>query len=134
MISLMMQQRGLVPSIKYSDDTLNEEIITESGIVAQFLADAHPSHLLPASNSPAGALRRARINFFVDTWFSKAGSHWFKLLRTPEEEKEALVTEFVDIVTKEIEPLLKDAAPFFGGSEKFTLAEVSPVRRPPDLF
>lgn len=120
---LEVNPRGLVPSIKYSDDTLNEEIITESGIVAQFLADAHPSHLLPASNSPAGALRRARINFFVDTWFSKAGSHWFKLLRTPEEEKEALVTEFVDIVTKEIEPLLKDAAPFFGGSEKFTLAE-----------
>ena len=39
------------------------------------------------------------------------------------EEKERLAKEFVDVVAKEIEPLLKDAAPFFGGSAKMTLAE-----------
>jgi glutathione S-transferase len=42
-----------------------------------------------------------------------------------EEEQAKLGQEFVDIVTKEIEPLLKDAKPFFGGSQKVTLAEVS---------
>lgn len=31
--------------------------------------------------------------------------------------------EFLAVVAKEIEPLLKDAAPFFGGSSKVTLAE-----------
>ncbi|EEY21554.1 conserved hypothetical protein [Verticillium alfalfae VaMs.102] len=55
---LKINPRGLVPALSY-----NGEIITESGIVAQFLADAHPSHLLPASDAKDGALRRARINF-----------------------------------------------------------------------
>jgi glutathione S-transferase len=122
---LEVNPRGLVPSIKYSNGTLKDEIVTESGIVAQFLADAHPSDLLPASNaSPTAALTRARINFFVDTWFSKVGSYWFQILTKQDQaEKDALVTEFVEKVTKEIEPLLKDAAPFFGGSQKLTLAE-----------
>ncbi|KAF2204577.1 thioredoxin-like protein [Delitschia confertaspora ATCC 74209] len=122
---LEVNPRGLVPSIKYSDGELNEEIITESGIVSQFLADAHPSHLLPASNaSPAAALARARINFFVDTWSSKAGSYWYQILINEDEsQKEALAKELLSAVGKEIEPLLKDAAPFFGGSKKFTLAE-----------
>lgn len=31
--------------------------------------------------------------------------------------------DFVGAVGKEIEPLLKDAGPFFGGSQKVTLAE-----------
>lgn len=69
-------------------------------------------------------MRRARINFFVDTWFSKAGSYWFRISKEKGEAQEALATEFVSVVAKEIEPLLKDAAPFFGGSKKLTLAEV----------
>ena len=53
------------------------------------------------------------------------GSYWFQILRQEsDEEKEKLGKEFVSIVTKEIEPLLKDAKPFFGGSSKVTLAEV----------
>ncbi|KAF2465463.1 glutathione-S-transferas-like protein omega 1 [Lindgomyces ingoldianus] len=121
---LEVNPRGLVPSIKFSGGALHDEIITESGIVAQFLADAYPSHLVPATGTVEAALTRARINFFVDTWFSKAGSFWFQILmKDAEEEKEALAKEFLDIVTKEIEPLLKDAGPFFGGSQKLTLAE-----------
>lgn len=114
-------QRGLVPAIDF-----NGHIIYESGIVAQFLADAYPSHLVPTAGTAEAALTRARIGFFVDTWFSKVGTYWFKILvQDSEEEKEKLVTEFVDLVGKEIEPLLKDAKPFFGGSEKLTLAEVT---------
>lgn len=41
-----------------------------------------------------------------------------------DEEKAKLSNEFIDVVGKEIDPLLKDAKPFFGGSEKPTLAEV----------
>jgi glutathione S-transferase len=112
-------QRGLVPAIKF-----NDQIITESGVVSQFLADAYPSDFLPASNTVEGALARARINFFVDTWFSKVGSYWFQILmKEADDEKEALAKELVEKVGKEIEPLLKDAAPFFGGSSKVTLAE-----------
>ncbi|KAF2116304.1 thioredoxin-like protein [Lophiotrema nucula] len=116
---LDVNPRGLVPSIKYNDD-----IITESAIVSQFLADAYPSHLVPQSNTAEGALKRARINFFVDTWFSKVGSHWIQIARADDDsEKERISKEFVNLVEKEIEPLLKDAKPFFGGSEKITLAE-----------
>jgi len=122
---LEVNPRGLVPSIKYSNGDIKDEVITESGIVAQFLADAHPSHLLPISNTPAGALTRARINFFVDTWFSKINSFQIKiLLEESDEKKEELINEYLATIKKEIEPLLKDAAPYFGGSKKFTLAEV----------
>jgi glutathione S-transferase len=114
-LPLTRSQRGLVPTI---------EIITESAIVSTFLADAYPSHVFPAAGTPEAALTRARIDFFVDTWSSKAGSYWFKiLLQDSDEEKEKLSKEFVSIVGKEIEPLLKDAKPFFGGSDKVTMAE-----------
>jgi glutathione S-transferase len=116
---LEINPRGLVPAINF-----NGEIITESAVVSTFLADAYPSHVLPASGSPEAALTRARINFFVDTWFSKAGSYFYKILMSgSEDEKAKLSQEFVDVVGKEIDPLLKDAKPFFGGSQKVTLAE-----------
>ncbi|EOA91997.1 hypothetical protein ACJQWK_03607 [Exserohilum turcicum] len=116
---LDINPRGLVPTIKF-----NDEIITESSIVATFLADAYPSHVLPASGSPETALARARINFFIDTWNTKAGSYLFKIMMLDsDEEKAKLSNEFIDVVGKEIDPLLKDAKPFFGGSEKPTLAE-----------
>jgi len=122
---LEINPRGLVPAIKYSNGDVHDEIITESAVVSQFLADAHPSHLIPASNDgPKAALARARVNFFVDTWFTKVGSYWFQILRKDTtEEKEALAKEFLAVVEKEIEPLLKDASPFFGGSSNITLAE-----------
>lgn len=119
-------QRGLVPTIKYSNGILNDEIITESAIVTQFLADSRPSHLLPASlSSPTAPLVRARINFFVDTWSTKIGGYFRTILAADsKEDKEAKSKEMVEAVKKEIEPLLKDANPFFGGSEELTFAEV----------
>jgi len=103
----------------------NGEIITESAIVSQFLADAHPSHLEKSSSEPGGALQRAKINFFVDAFFSKAQNHFYPILKAAtEEDKEKEVTALVDGVVKELEPLLQDAKPFFGGANKLTLAEV----------
>jgi len=124
---LEVNPRGLVPAIKYSDDTLKDEIVTESAIVAQFIADIKPGALLPASNSSStAALERARINFFVDTWNTKIGSFMFAIFRAAsDEEKEAKSKEWVAAVEKEIEPLLKTANPFYGGSKELTLAEVN---------
>ncbi|KAK9774521.1 putative Thioredoxin-like protein [Seiridium cardinale] len=117
---LKVNPRGLVPSLSY-----NGEIITESGIVASFLADLFPSTLVPKSTDPNGALTRARIAFFVDTYFSKAGGPFFKTQTgKTEEERLAAADDYVNAVVKEVEPLLADAAPFFGGSSKLTLAEV----------
>jgi len=117
---LKINPRGLVPTIDY-----NGEIIPESGIVAQFLADAHPSHLLKASTEEGGPLQRARINFFVDAFISKVIQNLFGGLRatTVAEQAEAVDT-LVASIKKEVEPYLQDAAPFFGGSKKLTLAEV----------
>ncbi|KAJ3494872.1 hypothetical protein NLG97_g3799 [Lecanicillium saksenae] len=116
---LAINPRGLVPSLSY-----NGQIITESAVVSQFLADAHPSHLVPQSGTPEGALQRARIAFFVDTFIGKAQSQNFKasIAKTPA-EAEAAAAEFVKQIVTEVEPLLADAAPYFGGSKTLTLAE-----------
>ncbi|OIW30762.1 thioredoxin-like protein [Coniochaeta ligniaria NRRL 30616] len=117
---LKVNPRGLVPSLRF-----NDEIITESGIVSQFLADAYPSHLLPPSNTVDGALRRARVAFFVDTFFTKFQSHLGKFVfAKTDADANAGVEAAVAGLVKEVEPLLKDAKPFFGGAEKLTLAEV----------
>lgn len=116
-------QRGLVPSISYDG-----EIITESAVVAQFLADAHPSHLTPVSSGVNNALARARMAFFADTFITKALPHIFGGQRAQTaEDKDAAAAELVKAVAKELEPLFTwDAAngPFYGGSEKLTMAEV----------
>ncbi|KAI9847564.1 MAG: hypothetical protein M1837_002138 [Sclerophora amabilis] len=118
---LKINPRGLVPALQLPTG----EIIIESGIVAQYLADASPSHLLPASNSPGAALFRAKVNIFVSTFFDKALPVMMAALGvTDPKEAEAKAQDFVAVLEKEIEPLLQDAAPFFGGSEKLTLAEV----------
>ncbi|KAE8413525.1 thioredoxin-like protein [Aspergillus pseudocaelatus] len=121
---LDINPRGLVPSITYG-----EHIITESAVVAQFLADAHPSHLLPPSNSENGALQRARIAFFVDTFFSKVQPHFQTSLRaSTTEERDAAGEALVAAIKSELEHQLPEGSdgkgPFFGGSEKLTLAEV----------
>ncbi|KAH6855362.1 thioredoxin-like protein [Chaetomium sp. MPI-CAGE-AT-0009] len=117
---LAINPRGLVPALSF-----NGEIIIESGIVAQFLADAYPSHLIPASNAPGGALRRARVGLFVDAFSSKFNSVLFGFLSAKsQEDRQAIVDKAVAGLVKEVEPLLADASPFFGGSDKLTLAEV----------
>jgi len=126
---LDINPRGLVPSIIAHDASLaspNKSVtLIESAIVAQFLADLYPSHLLPASSTPQGALRRARISFFTDTWETKVGSFMRKVMMSfTDEEKEKLCNDWVAALEKDIEPLLADAAPFFGGSDKLTMAEV----------
>ncbi|KAJ5424287.1 hypothetical protein N7491_009503 [Penicillium cf. griseofulvum] len=101
---LEVNPRGLVPTISY-----NGTIITESGIVAQFLADAHQSHLLPPIHT---SLKRPLP----------------RTVRAADEaERDAVAEQLVAAIVKEVEPLLADTegqGPFFGGSEKLTLAEV----------
>ncbi|KAJ5939799.1 hypothetical protein N7466_002933 [Penicillium verhagenii] len=120
---LKVNPRGQVPTLSY-----NGHIIAESGIIAQFIADAHPSNLLPPSAPAENALFRARLSFFVDAFFSKVVPHFFASVRSAsEEEREANGQALVAAIVKEIEPLLsetEDNKPFFGGNEKITLAEV----------
>lgn len=105
---------------------IDNKTITESAIVATYLADRFPSKLLPASSAPEGPHVRSKINYFVDAYFSRVQSFWGKVLeaKTDAEEK-AAASAYVEAVSREEEPLLSDAGPFFGGSEMLTLAEVS---------
>lgn len=109
-----------MPAISY-----NGEIITESAIIAQFLVDTYPSHLLPASSDPKGPLSRARIGFFVDAWTTLCTGTYVKvLLARTEKMANEHVNLLVKTIAEELDPLLKDAAPFFWGSDKLTFAEV----------
>ncbi|KIX93366.1 uncharacterized protein Z520_11009 [Fonsecaea multimorphosa CBS 102226] len=121
---LKVNPRGLVPSINY-----NGHIITESAVVTQFLADAHPSHLLPPTGSVDDALYRARVAFFVDTFISKALPQIFAGQRAQSEaDKDAAAQDLIAVLVKELEPLFtwvgQGSGPYFGGSNKLTLAEV----------
>lgn len=119
---LAINPRGLVPSLSF-----NGEIIIESAIVSDFLANQYPSHLLPAPGSPDAAIKRARIDLFVDAWITKFQQPLFKIYSAKTDEELAPVIETaVANLVKEVEPRLKDAAPFFGGSDKLTQAEVIP--------
>lgn len=103
-----------------------DHIIRESAIVAQFLADLVPAtHLTPRTGHPEGALMRERIAFFVETYFSKANKYYYSTIAAnTDEEADKLAEQYVDAIINEVEPLLQDASPFFGGSSKLTMAEV----------
>ncbi|EXJ94127.1 glutathione S-transferase [Capronia coronata CBS 617.96] len=120
---LKINPRGLVPSINYDG-----HIITESAVVTQFLADAHPAQLLPPTTSVSSALFRARVAFFVDAFITKVLPHLFGGVRAQtDSEKDASAEELLRAVIKEVEPLFTwdtTKGPYFGGNEHFTLAEV----------
>ncbi|KAJ3013135.1 UNVERIFIED_CONTAM: hypothetical protein HDU68_000863 [Siphonaria sp. JEL0065] len=120
---LKINPRGIVPTISW-----NGEIIPESAIVSQFLADAYPSHLVEPSNTPQGALQRAKINVFVDAFFSKFQSELFKIWGAKTDADALPFFEAaVNALALEIEPRLGELTedkPYFGASEKLTLVEV----------
>lgn len=114
-----------MPAIKFSNDVVVNEILYESNIISQFLVDLRPSHLLPASLAdPSAPLRRAKIQFFIDTFMSKLGSQFRTLLLA--DNQDAKVDALLADVEKFIEPLLDSAGPFVDGSKELTYAEVSP--------
>ena len=61
---------GLVQTLEH-----NGMLITESAIVSTLLADTYLTILWPASTDNHGPLVRSKINFFIDTYFSKPQTH-----------------------------------------------------------
>ena len=104
---------------------INGKKVIESAIVCQLIADLYPSHVCPPANTTEGALRRADMSFFTDAYWNKFHIILFKLFECPTKaDEEKVIDEAVTSILAEVEPLLKDANPFWGGSEKLTLAEV----------
>ena len=66
------------------------------------------------------------MSFFTDTFFSKVNPYMFKLVGadTGSPAQAKLVDECIALLEKEIEPLLADASPYFGGSDRITIVEV----------
>lgn len=65
------------------------------------------------------------MNYFNDTFTTKVQAPFFSSLYTKDDaDRVTKATQFLDAIEKEIVPLLKDAAPFFGGSKELTLVEV----------
>jgi glutathione S-transferase len=118
---LAINPNGMVPALVY-----NDLVLTESSLICQFLADSHPSHLLFPSSDPKGALQRFKIGYFVDTYSSKAHKLFDSTVFAHDAEaKIEMANKYVDAVVEYVEPLLADSGPFFGGSDRLTLAEVS---------
>lgn len=124
---LAVNPAGLVPTLVYQ----GEHTITESAIIAQFLADTQPegsakNPLLPRAGSPESALFRARIALFADVWMAKLFPLFAKALYGAKslDEATAAGAELNEGIKTRLEPLLVGAAPFFGGSQTLTMAEV----------
>ena len=119
---LAINPRGLVPTLSF-----NGEIIIESAIVAHFLANASPNHLAPPTGTPDAALHHARISLFVDWFISLVTNNLMNktTFTMSPAELEAAGHKVLDGFAEHLEPLLADANPYFGGSNKLTLAEVS---------
>lgn len=69
---------------------------------------------------------RARLSLFVDAFAGKVIPNVFAGIMPPsEEERDAVAEKMVDGIATEVEPLLLGGeGPFYGGSERLTLAEV----------
>ncbi|KAK7541825.1 glutathione-S-transferase-like protein omega 1 [Phyllosticta citricarpa] len=126
---LDINPRGLVPSLAlaFSNTLLTHEILTESSVIAQFICDSRPSHVLPSpTSSPTAPLRRARVQLYVDAFMGKLGSQSRAVLLA--EDPEAKVRELVEGVRGDVEPLLKGCGegegPFLGGEGTLSLAEI----------
>ena len=107
----------------------NGNTLTESALIVSFLLDNQPkSAILPLPTDPDGPLARYRLNFLVDTYFTKVNPLMFKMVgaATPDIQT-THVNSILKIVSTEIQPLLANKTgpgPFFNGSTVLTYAEV----------
>ena len=106
---LAINPSGLVPALVYDG-----HVLTESGLITQFLVDSHPSHLLQSSTDSGGALQRFNIGFFVETYFTKAQHFSDIAVLSSGDEETSSMKQCLDGIINHVEPLLADAAPSFG--------------------
>jgi len=98
-----------------------------------FLADSAPPHLLPASDANGGPLRRAIVGGFIDVFlhrFYQPHENAIVNVVTGRGVAADYGEQLAHMAMPELEPLLEDAAPFFGGSHSLTLVEVGSRQAP----
>ena len=124
---IQLNPRGLVPTLHFQAEGVDEYLV-ESGLIVEFLTGLYPSHLTPHGGNPvADAAQRWRQRFFTDTWFGKVNPLLFKMTGTSDEAARlSIANDITEQIGKEIEPLLANAGPYFGGSSVITVVEVVP--------
>ncbi|EPS39857.1 hypothetical protein H072_6422 [Dactylellina haptotyla CBS 200.50] len=133
---LAVNPRGTVPALTFSTSSDKKEVVVnESLVIIYFLADLFPNHLIPSAGpgNVSAAAERARIFYFIDTWGSKVSSALMKVFLASAagaEGGEAAVDAVIEVIQKEMDPLLKREegdgdGPFLGGRHEVTLAEIA---------
>lgn len=65
------------------------------------------------------------MSFFIDAYWTKFHTTLFQLFEAPtQDDEEKIIDDAISGIKREVEPLLADASPFWGGSDRLTLAEV----------
>jgi glutathione S-transferase len=115
----------VVPTLHYQNEAI-DEVMSESGPIIDFLTDVYPSHLVPKNlHIPTAAIQRYRQRYFVERFFAKVSPGLFSMMPMAEEQARAVKAESImDALSKDIEPLLANADPFFDGSPRLTIVEV----------
>lgn len=111
-----------MPTLVYEGHALRESVT-----IATFLAEAHGNGRfapVPGADVVDGALWRQRVAFFQDTWAKYVHNLYTRSwTRDTDEEGLPLAEKACANVVAQLDPLLADAAPYFGGSGGLTLAE-----------
>ncbi|KAK9237961.1 thioredoxin-like protein [Lipomyces kononenkoae] len=102
---------GKVPTLKYGDD-----IIIESAITTEFVADLFPE----AQLIPRDPFLRAQSRLMADRFSEFLFPIYREVYYSGNPGSDAKIFDAID----KFLPYLKDAKPFFGGSDHLTLAEI----------
>ncbi|KAK9366940.1 thioredoxin-like protein [Lipomyces kononenkoae] len=102
---------GKVPTLKYGDD-----IIIESAVTTEFIADLFPE----AQLIPSEPFLRAQSRLMADRFMEYLQPIYREVVYSGIPDSGAKIFGAIE----KFLPYLKDAKPFFGGSDHMTLAEI----------
>jgi glutathione S-transferase len=112
------RKAGKVPAMDFGG-----EIVIESNVISEFVADLFPqAHLRPEGHSADAALKAAKMRQFVEVWQSKVQGPIFAPFFGPGDKDAA--TKIINGLKNDVVPLLKEnGGPYVLGKE-FSMAEV----------
>ncbi|KAF9191492.1 hypothetical protein BGZ51_007206 [Haplosporangium sp. Z 767] len=116
---------GQVPALKIENDDGTENIITESLIVAEYIADLHPESGLIAKDP----LQRAQSQYLIQHWENRVQPALFKAIVTLDPTYSLKFRQQLIVELEKIDVLLRKAnrfsdGPFFLGSD-FTFVDLA---------
>ncbi|KAG0265321.1 hypothetical protein BG011_005021 [Mortierella polycephala] len=116
---------GQVPALKIENDDGTENVVIESLIVAEFIADLHPESGLIAKDP----LQRAQTRYLIQHWGNHVQPAMHKAIITLDPTDSAKFRQLFIIELEKVDALLRKAnrysdGPFFLGND-FTFADLA---------